>query len=1063
MDNAVGELWQPVNIPTGANPVRLTFWWMPEVDLEQPGDILNLLIQHGGVADQLRTFGAVAPVRVWRREIVDLTPYAGMMVSLTFRGSTDGTTPTTFRLDDVTLEVCGAPTSTPTATGSAVRTPTPTRTPGGSRFTFSIDPDLHPEGGPLPPIGDRPPRPLSVVRGPDGRDDFAAGEVVLYSEVPGVLEDFLARYEGEVLLGDPMPAPPAGLGADQIRRSYDHAHFSLLRVNLARADLSDFVAWMEELGFEGHYAFSSEDAVRLSAIIAKERVVNHLEVSPDMPTYPDSPDCVMCETEERSTGSGLYEDAFGESWFNDTGLQVSRAWQYFDLLQLSTRPDLAIIDSGFSLSADFPSSGISMYDFVQEDYDALGKSGSWHGTGSLSTAAALLNNRFGTASTGGQAALPMLFRISDVGKASMAVQAWALNTAIYWGADVVNISYSGYCSSWCNWVSGVNALKSAASSAAAAGVVVVASAGNDETDRTTTQSLPCETVGTICVGAIDTASKQAVRNTTHGWGSNYGEPGTDIWAPGDHIHVTSNPESAGKIVDFNGTSAASPYVAGIVTLMKAIQPGMTEGAALSVLQGTANSPTDSRVNHGYINAYKAIKQVAANAGVKPKGDKYESNNTEATAYKLLGSSTHLTATIAPGDLDYFVVDLTDYMDAELSVAYNDGRTTGNELTAKIDSTTGARTATLIQANAERLAPGKHYIMVKGTTSDSMNCYQLWLDLTEATIDPDDYDDETPAGEPRNDTFAVRAVITDVNLQATGFSPLVEIEDLNFDTSTDVDFFEAEIPAVTDPKTGRAECITPPTGNSKFVQGYMEILAYPDGWKPQYPGVNWPFVVRAYDTSGTEFTSYKSKSSVGLTIECPHQYAAFSSDDVRWSVASKDGRRNYYRAFVYFHRYFDYAEPNVPDWVWTLTQPPKIRVIPPAGWLNYVFPWDQEVIERYFAGTIIDPLPAGYAIFQWQRAGALNLWLTAQAGKHIAITLYGINQEVLGHTEVGGAAAQELAPSTSMGHIHVPDLPAGTYAVAVQGDFGANFGVRIGSRERTYLPVVLRTGGGTMYR
>jgi hypothetical protein len=147
---------------------------------------------------------------------------------------------------------------------------------------------------------------------------------------------------------------------------------------------------------------------------------------------------------------------------------------------------------------------------------------------------------------------------------------------------------------------------------------------------------------------------------------------------------------------------------------------------------------------------------------------------------------------------------------------------------------------------------------------------------------------------------------------------------------------------------------------------------------------------------------------------------------------------------------------VPGWVWTLTQPPKIRIIPQAGWLWHVFPWDYEIIDGYFAGTITDPLPAGYAVFSWERAAALDLFLETQGGRRMALTLYGANQEVLGRTEVGGGDVLGRANALEPGHIHVPDLPTGTYVLAAQGDFATDFGLILNAPPKVYLPLLVRS-------
>ncbi len=114
-DNAQGELVQGAPIPAEATSVDLAFWWLAESASGQPGDAVDVLIQYGAEqGDVLLTLRAEEPLGQWRPEMIDLSAYAGMEVGLTFMVRTDGDVPTTFRVDDVSLEACGVTPSPPT-------------------------------------------------------------------------------------------------------------------------------------------------------------------------------------------------------------------------------------------------------------------------------------------------------------------------------------------------------------------------------------------------------------------------------------------------------------------------------------------------------------------------------------------------------------------------------------------------------------------------------------------------------------------------------------------------------------------------------------------------------------------------------------------------------------------------------------------------------------------------------------------------------------------------------------------------------------------------------------
>ena len=109
VNNAEGELWQEVNIPAGAHPVTLSFWWRVDGNREQPNDGVEVVIQRATQNDDLLPLLAVAPLGTWRHETLDLTAYAGETVAVTFFVHTDGVDPSLFRLDDISLDACGLP------------------------------------------------------------------------------------------------------------------------------------------------------------------------------------------------------------------------------------------------------------------------------------------------------------------------------------------------------------------------------------------------------------------------------------------------------------------------------------------------------------------------------------------------------------------------------------------------------------------------------------------------------------------------------------------------------------------------------------------------------------------------------------------------------------------------------------------------------------------------------------------------------------------------------------------------------------------------------------------
>jgi hypothetical protein len=933
-------------------------------------------------------------------------------------------------------------------------------------FSYRIEPGLAPAVDYLPAtggVGD--PRPVGAVLEPDGvQGDYVVNEVILYDPSVAELAAFTETYEAEIVFGGSLPSDPGNLPPDKLRPGYATIDDYLLRVNLDLADLSQFEFWMEQLDYHGEYAFSSDEAMRVVAIMAKERLgdldisLNPLMLPPPQPgeaavpkdtsgraqggdSATASANCVMCKTEEYSATTA-YANSFTFSWLNDADLRVTRAWQYYDLLEYtpSSYPVLAMVDFGFAINSDFAPQNIPQYDFVTESYTTNGNAntlptgGSWHGTGTLGLAAARLNNRFGTAGTGGQVAFPYLFRPEG----TLYGAGLAIRTAVYWGADVVNVSMAGEGAGIFEWL----ALTKAASKASDAGVIVLVTAGNNSADGS--NYYPCNTPGFLCVGGIDMATKQA-----HS-GSNYGSV-IKIWAPYNGLSTTPNPSSGGSLVGFGGTCGASAYAAGVVTLMRAVNPTLDAAGAASLIQATATNPAgDSKLAGagGVLNAYGAVKAAAESAGLSPGDDAYEPNDTSGTATSLTAGTR--TATIAPEDVDYYAFTTTDLTDVQLRVSCDDVASPNNSVIARLDGAWGAPSGGTITLDKTYLPPGTHVLEIYGAYTDTINCYHIEFATSASAITPDQYDDQKPPGEPRNDSWANRAIIPGT-VDASILIPNGQITDVNFDAVNDVDFFEVTLAPATDPQSGDPECLGPGDpgyGDPGFSQGRLEISAWPDAWKPSQPGYSWPFQLTVYTGTGSVFTS---TTGLRLAFECPHQH--FPDGKIRFSVKAQDGRRNFYRTFIHYSRANVYLD--IPIWVWTQTEPPLLRVVPPwAGLMEFRFPRDPAVIQQWAAGTPPDPMPPDYGAFYWE-GGDVDLYLLTQGGQAMQMTLLNEAQEELGTLMGGDAMGLDTSPAAGVGHLHVPDLEPGTYILAFEGDFGAVYSVSVGPPYYVFAPLMLR--------
>jgi subtilisin family serine protease len=145
------------------------------------------------------------------------------------------------------------------------------------------------------------------------------------------------------------------------------------------------------------------------------------------------------------------------------------------------------------------------------------------------------------------------------------------------GADVINLSLGGP-GDTCP-----TAYQAAISAARAAGTVVVAAAGNEELQFPGLTSIPASCNGVISVGAVgDTGAHSAYSNANRQ---------VDLAAPGGdsttgHGKITSTTFGGGVVAE-EGTSFASPYVAGTIALLRSVNKGLSPDAVESVLESTA--------------------------------------------------------------------------------------------------------------------------------------------------------------------------------------------------------------------------------------------------------------------------------------------------------------------------------------------------------------------------------------------------------------------------------------------------------------------------------------------
>lgn len=251
---------------------------------------------------------------------------------------------------------------------------------------------------------------------------------------------------------------------------------------------------------------------------------------------------------------------------------------------------IAILDTGVDgnhedLKANFSSTN------AKYDKDKVG-----HGTHCAGIAAAVSNNNLGIASFSpgpGFLTVTSIKVLNDYGSGTQATIMKGIIEAADKGADVISMSLGGRSDQ-----EKQTAYQKAVEYANKAGAIVVVAAGND--GKYATNIAPANTPGVIAVSALDTLLNRAsFSNRITGLTMGLAAPGVNIYStvPGNHYK------------NFSGTSMATPYVAGLLGVMKAYKPELTTADAYEILRRTGIPSGTPEETGPFIQPEEAIRDL----------------------------------------------------------------------------------------------------------------------------------------------------------------------------------------------------------------------------------------------------------------------------------------------------------------------------------------------------------------------------------------------------------------------------------------------------------------------
>jgi subtilisin family serine protease len=314
---------------------------------------------------------------------------------------------------------------------------------------------------------------------------------------------------------------------------------------------------------------------------------------------------------------------------------------------------IAVLDTGIDRGhPEFANKVLAGWDFVNNDSDPTDDFG--HGTCCAGIAAARGNNGRGVAGVAWENAILPVKVLNSSNQGTNADLVAGIEYAADFGSKVISMSLASSTDS--------QAVHDAVNYAYSSDCVQVAAAGNANTNSV---YYPAAYLHVIAVGALSPCNERKSPSSCDGeatWGSNYGT-GLTLMAPGVRIHTADIRGAAGfsstdYTASFNGTSAATPFVAGIAALVRSVKPNLTEGDVEAVLRGSCDdlgpAGWDQETGYGRVNAYVALRSITGAVFVGPNpGVQY---GTYTAPYRTVAQGVSAVPTgnyvvIKPGNYD----------------------------------------------------------------------------------------------------------------------------------------------------------------------------------------------------------------------------------------------------------------------------------------------------------------------------------------------------------------------------------------------------------------------------
>ena len=322
------------------------------------------------------------------------------------------------------------------------------------------------------------------------------------------------------------------------------------------------------------------------------------------------------------------DPALGQQW----GLRKIRAIEAWSIHRGSAGVVIAVLDEGCDVAHEDISYALPGYDAFSNDNDATPNGNDAHGTACAGIVGMRHNNgRGGVGVAPGCRVLPVRIAQGIGGgmwSTSPVIVDRGVRTAVLRGASVLSNSYSLAPSTTVT-----HAFQYAQTHGRGGrGCVMPAASGNGDTLGIIFPAILSPTIpGMMAVGASNEWDQRKSKTSSDGenwWGSNYG-PQLDVVAPGVHIFTSDISGGAGYatgnyVSTFNGTSSATPHVAGLAGLILSVDPNLRGWEVEEIIKMTARDlggrGRDDEFGFGRIDARLALEatsRVWSSVAVRP--------------------------------------------------------------------------------------------------------------------------------------------------------------------------------------------------------------------------------------------------------------------------------------------------------------------------------------------------------------------------------------------------------------------------------------------------------------